>query len=284
MDALPVYYCPEMAVDSGSESPSGTKPALAVASWQKLGIPLEIIAPQPATIEQLTLAHDEAFVRDILARRRPNGFGNRLARVAESLPLTNGAMIDAARHAWYGGNVAIAPVSGFHHAEYAVAKGFCTFNGLVVAAVVLLQEGADRIGILDADHHEGDGTEQILGQLGFHDRVHHISVGERWFEPEHAVDFFKRLPKILDTFAGCDVVLYQAGADPHIHDPLGGWLHDIDLRERDARVFTRLHELGVPVAWNLAGGYQRDRKGRIMRVLALHDQTLEECARVFLSG
>jgi hypothetical protein len=33
--------------------------------------------------------------------------------------------------------------------------------------------------------------------------------------------------------ADCDVLLYQAGADPHINDPLGGWLTTAQLRERD---------------------------------------------------
>jgi acetoin utilization deacetylase AcuC-like enzyme len=33
--------------------------------------------------------------------------------------------------------------------------------------------------------------------------------------------------------ADCEVLLYQAGADPHINDPLGGWLTTAQLRERD---------------------------------------------------
>ena len=164
------------------------------------------------------------------------------------------------------------------------AKGFCTFNGLAVTAAVLLSEGARRIGILDCDHHHGDGTEEILDRLDLHEQVHHISVGERWSEPAHAPEFFARLPKLLDGFGGCDVVLYQAGADPHVDDPFGGWLTDVDLRERDDVVFRTLHRLGVPVAWNLAGGYQRDASGGIRPVLDIHDETLRACAAVFLSG
>ena len=283
MDALPVFYHPTLSVSSGSRSsPSAEKPAAVVASWQQLGIPLQLIPPMPATIAQLCLAHDEAFVRGILSRKRENGFGNRLARVARALPLTTGAMLSAARHARQHGGAAVAPVSGFHHAEYAVAKGFCTFNGLAVTAAVLLQEGAARIGILDCDHHHGDGTEDILDRLELHDQVHHISVGERWFKPAHAPDFFARLPKLLEGFRGCDVVLYQAGADPHIDDPLGGWLTDVDLKERDETVFHTLYHLGVPVAWNLAGGYQRDEDGGIRPVLAIHDQTLRACAATHL--
>jgi acetoin utilization deacetylase AcuC-like enzyme len=282
MDALPIFYCPAMAVPSGSASPNAEKPAAVVASWRRLGIPLTIIPPQPVTIAQLAMAHEEGFVRDILARRVPNGFGNRHRRVTASLPLTSGAMLSAARRAWRQGGAAVAPVSGFHHAGYGHAAGYCTFNGLMVAATVLLSEGARRVGIFDGDHHEGDGTEEIIDRLGLQERVHHITVGQRWFRPEHAVDFFARLPRLLEGFTDCDVVLYQAGADAHIDDPLGGWLTDADLRERDAVVFERLAAMAVPVAWNLAGGYQRDPDGGISRVLAIHDQTLRQCARVYL--
>jgi len=81
----------------------------------------------------------------------------------------------------------------------------------------------------------------------------------------------------------CDVVLYQAGADPHVDDPLGGWLTTEQLRRRDARVFQTFARLGVPVAWNLAGGYQREPDGSIPKVLEIHDNTAIECLRALHS-
>jgi acetoin utilization deacetylase AcuC-like enzyme len=80
----------------------------------------------------------------------------------------------------------------------------------------------------------------------------------------------------------CDIVLYQAGADPHISDPYGGWLTTNELRERDAIVFDILAKHKVPVAWNLAGGYQVEEDGSIPKVLEIHDNTMRECQRVFL--
>jgi acetoin utilization deacetylase AcuC-like enzyme len=68
-------------------------------------------------------------------------------------------------------------------------------------------------------------------------------------------------------------VLYQAGADAHIDDPLGGLLSNRDLSRRDRRVFKVLASNQIPVAWNLAGGYQRDRSGSIEPVLAIHRNT-----------
>jgi len=75
---------------------------------------------------------------------------------------------------------------------------------------------------------------------------------------------------------GCDVVLYQAGTDPHADDPLGGVLTTEQLALRDRTVFERYLELGVPVVTNLAGGYQRP----VQRVVALHVATLRRYAAV----
>jgi acetoin utilization deacetylase AcuC-like enzyme len=59
--------------------------------------------------------------------------------------------------------VACAPVSGFHHAGYYTARGFCTFNGLMAAAVQLRKDSrVHRVMILDLDQHYGDGTDDIL--------------------------------------------------------------------------------------------------------------------------
>jgi acetoin utilization deacetylase AcuC-like enzyme len=112
--------------------------------------------------------------------------------------------------------------------------------------------------------------------------VHHVTVGALYGTPEDAPRFFKALPELLRGFGDCEVVLYQAGADPHVDDPLGGWLTTAQLREGDVQVFEGLHAQRVPVAWNLAGGYQKEKDGSIPKVLELHDQTLRACAEVFL--
>ena len=59
-------------------------------------------------------------------------------------------------------------------------------------------------------------------------------------------------------------------------DPLGGWLTTAQLRERDAIVFATLRELDIPVAWNLAGGYQVEADGSIPKVLEIHTNTARE--------
>lgn len=68
-----------------------------------------------------------------------------------------------------------------------------------------------------------------------------------------------------------DVFFYQAGADPHIDDPLGGSLTTHEMKMRDELVFRTAWELGKPVVWNLAGGYQQP----LEKVLELHQTTYE---------
>ena len=60
--------------------------------------------------------------------------------------------------------------------------------------------------------------------------------------------------------------------------PLGGWPTTRQLHERDRLVFETAAELGIPVAWNLAGGYQTP----LRKVLKIHDNTMKACARVHL--
>ncbi|MEI6269080.1 MAG: hypothetical protein WCP01_09395, partial [Methylococcaceae bacterium] len=75
--------------------------------------------------------------------------------------------------------------------------------------------------------------------------------------------------------------LYQAGADPHIDDPLGGWMTTLQLYQRDMIVFKTAREMNLPVAWNLAGGYQRDENGELLPVLQIHDNTMKACLSTY---
>ena len=253
---IPVFYADQMVADIESFSPSAAKPRAVIESWQSLGVPLNRIGPEPVTVDQFALAHDRAFVEAVLAIREPNGFGTRSPAVAATLPYTSGAMLGAAREALHNGAVAVAPCSGFHHAGYDHAGGFCTFNGLMVTAFVLKQEGLVRnVGVLDFDQHWGDGTEDIIRRQSV-DWISHYSAGARWDSPDDAEEFLGMIPEIVEGMRTCELILYQAGADPHIDDPLGGWLTTEQLRERDRRVFVACQSFGIPVAWNLAGGYQ----------------------------
>lgn len=274
---IPVFYTPAQVAVTSSMSPSAEKPAKVVASWQAQRLPIRVLAPQPATVDDFARAHSRQFVEDVLACRRDNGFGNRSVRVAASLPWTTGTLLSAARHALAHGGVAAAPCSGFHHAGWDLPSGFCTFNGLIVAAMKLrAADGVAKVGILDCDQHYGDGTEELIRRHRASRWIRHATAGRHY--PRNAPQFLALLPRLVRAFAGCDVLLYQAGADPHVDDPLGGFLDDGQLARRDAIVFAEARRLGLPVAWNLAGGYQEP----LRRVLDVHDRTMVECVRAYL--
>lgn len=280
--AITVFFSPLMQAEAASYSPSAGKPAQVVESWQKLGIEMEVCAPAPVTRAQLLLAHSAEFVDGVLEGRLSNGFGNRSPEVAASLPFTCGSMLAAAELALVNRRGAVAPCSGFHHAGYDFGGGFCTFNGLMVTALSLLESRkVKRVAILDLDMHYGNGTQDIIDTLNVDHEVKHWS---RSFSPSRAEQFLEDLPGLVQRLCeGCDVLLYQAGADSHCNDPLGGYLTTDQMRRRDELVFEAARALGIPIAWNLAGGYQRDAQGGIKPVLDLHDNTMRAFARITMT-
>ena len=141
----------------------------------------------------------------------------------------------------------------------------------MVTALVLKAEGkVKRIGILDCDQHYGDGTAEIMDELAI-GWIRHITQGHGY--SSDAIQFIRELPDIVRSFAGCDLLIYQAGADPHINDPLGGFLTTNELAVRDRIVFSVAKSIGIPVVWNLAGGYQEP----LARVLEIHRNTMLAC-------
>ena len=266
---MKIVYSEAMVAPVQGFSPSAAKPAAVVAVWRRLWPELQSCAPVPATRDDLCRAHCPSYVDGVLALRRDNGFGTRSAAVNASLPYTSGALLTASRWALAEGGAVAAPVSGFHHAHWDSGQGFCTFNGLMVTAYALQAERPGlRIGILDYDYHYGDGTVDILERLGSVDIVH-VTAGAHWRDPQQAARFLENIPQDLAAMANCDIVLYQAGADPHVEDPLGGFLTTAQLATRDWRVFAGLSKLRIPVAWDLAGGYQTP----LSKVLTIHENT-----------
>lgn len=280
---IPVFYRPEMsAPPTDSFAPGAHKPKLVVDDWlQDVTLPITLRSFEPVTRDQLCLAHDPAYVEGVLACEIPNGFSNTDPNVAAALPYTNGAMLAAAEEAITNRGVACAPVSGFHHAHFAAPRGYCTFNGLMITALALQQSGrAQDVGILDLDQHYGDGTDDIIKRTQAA-RIVHYTAGDTYREAGEAEAFLRELPAIVRRFEHCAVLLYQAGADPHVRDPLGGWMSTEQLAQRDRIVFEEAKAMGVPIAWDLAGGYQRDKAGTIAPVLAIHRNTMRECVRVY---
>ncbi len=179
---------------------------------------------------------------------------------------------------------------GFHHALYSSGMGFCTFNGLALVA----QENPDKqVAVLDCDEHGGNGTEdfterlpnlkqvtihgQPLGCLGSEKSICvHVEDVTEDFTPYY--NGLRLAFEKIDEWKP-DLVIYQAGADPHVDDPFGTvGLTTEQMRERDRIVFDELRARNIPTMFVLAGGYQEPIKELLM---PLHVNTFEEAALAY---
>ncbi len=244
--------------------------------WQA-GFPEATWLPvEPVEAPLMCRAHDPAYVEGLLSGRIPNGLG---ASDTDWLRWKIGALVTAARRAHQNRSCVGALVGGYHHASYSSAWGFCTLNGLAIAAIDRLDAGAARVGILDIDYHPADGTQDIIRRLGLGSRVPLYSFGDQEIERANIERWLALLPRIVEGFAkdGCELLLYYSAADPHVDDPLGGSMTTEQLARRDAIVFRTCRRLGLPVAWCLGGGYQEP----LENTLVIHDNTLRAAIEAY---
>ncbi len=146
--------CDDRFRDSGYASDNAALPGRMEAALSGLlPGPWDCVAPQPATIEQLLLAHESGYVH------RVTEDGPRFAMAS----LAAGGAILAGRLA-HGGEPAFACVRPpGHHASRVGAWGHCTFSNLALALLVLRAEGRiESAFVLDIDAHTGDGTRDVL--------------------------------------------------------------------------------------------------------------------------
>ena len=108
--------------------------------------------------------------------------------------------------------------------------------------------------------------------------VRHRSFGEWFDQPSDATDYLTLLKTMWasDWFDNTDLILYQAGVDCHVDDPLGGVLTTEEMRLRDRMMFEGAKKRGIPLVFNLAGGYQTP----VSKVVSLHVNTMEECLTI----
>jgi len=304
---ITAYHHPGFAVPLGEHVMPMRKFAL-VADAVHAEALARVQAPAPIAEGDLLRAHTPEYVRAVrtgepraLAESQKFPWSPALH---SSVLLTNGGVVAAARAALADG-VAAAVASGFHHAHADHGEGFCTFNGLVVAADVLHAEGAvARVAVLDCDLHYGNGTASLCGgrphlyNCSIYGNDYHqnqpfrdVSVVRHEDGPNHrsyALPNGSGRPALLEAlergatdllaWGRPDLVLYQAGADPYREDPYSPLdLDHEDLRQRDRWVFEWAKRHGFPIAWVLAGGYTAD----VSKVVAVHVGTFEVARLVF---
>ena len=278
--SLPLFHHPDYvaALPTGHSFPMA-KYAQLLPALAELGQAVAVHSPGPMPRVWLEAVHDPDYIAAVLAAQvdpacqRRIGFPVTPAVARRTVAVAGGtwaAALHALRHG-YAANGA----GGSHHALPGGGAGYCVTNDLAIAAHRLVSEGAARrILIVDLDVHQGDGTAVIFA--GRHDVLTFSMHAARNFPVRKARSFrdvelpdgmgddaylallATELPLLLDG-EWPDLVLFQAGVDPHGDDRLGRLaLTDAGLATRDALVVAACRSRGIAIAATLGGGYAGD--------------------------
>ena len=252
--------------------------------------------PEPLTEADVMAVHAPAYVRAVRdgeprALAESQGF-TWDPGLWPMVLASNGGAVGAARAALTDG-VAGSLSSGLHHARRDRGNGYCTFNGLVLAARAALGAGAGSVLILDLDAHCGGGTASLIAD---EPRIRQVDVSVDPFdayEPgaqssltlvRDASRYLAAISEQLERFErralAPGLCIYNAGMDPCESSSVGA-LRGITpaiLAERERHVFDWCRARSIPVAFVLAGGYigaRLDEAG----LVALHRLTIAAAAR-----
>lgn len=176
---------------------------------------------------------------------------------------------------------------GTHHAFPSYGSGFCIFNDLAIATRVLQELNLVRkVLIVDLDVHQGDGTAFIFQNdpsvftFSMHCEINFpgtkqqsdldVPLPEGMEDDEYLQTLAQYLPDLLSNIQP-DLVLYDAGVDPHIGDRLGKLaLTNTGLFRRDMQVLSTCVAAGYPVACVIGGGYAEDMESLVYRHSLVH--------------
>lgn len=211
-------------------------------------------------------------------------------KVRDSILYNNAGLLEAVENVLetetYGHRLSIGSSvsNGFHHAMPKKGEAFCTFNGLALVASELTDK---KIFVLDADTHQGNGTKEFTKTLK---NLYNFSIFSIWFDDKNTVE--RNWDRQVFDWEGVEaglceafttisevnpsVIIYQAGMDAWENDCLGcGYLTEAELLERDRMVFEFAKEIGIPIVFVLAGGYNDEE------TIRLHVNTYEIANEVF---
>jgi acetoin utilization deacetylase AcuC-like enzyme len=297
LDAMKVFYSDQF-VSAGYAFDTTRK-----ANWIADSIAdspitgLELAKPPPLHPDLVLKSHDLEYVRAV-----ETGAPRHLAEsqgflwdagLWPAVLASNGGAVAAALHALEHG-VAGSLSSGLHHARRERGAGYCTFNGLILAAREALSAGARSILILDLDAHCGGGSASMIAD---DEGIWQVDVAVNRFDSYErcghaglalvgdAADYLPTIARCLEAIARgerqFDLCLYNAGMDPYEGCAIGGLCgitrDALAKRERMVFEWCRTHDL--PIAFVLAGGYVGSRLSKA-ELVDLHRLTLSSAVRV----
>ena len=255
----------------------------------------DLRVPEAATDAEILRAHEASYLQrarsGTLTRQEVRRIGFPWSeRMIHRSRRASGGTIGACLAALEDG-LAANLAGGTHHAFRDRGEGFCVFNDSAIAARTMQAAGhVERVVVVDADVHQGNGTASILQD---DPSIFTFSIhGERNFPfhkeqsdldvplPDGADDaayleaLADGLERSLDA-ADAGLAIFLAGADPLVEDRLGRLCVTKEgLAERDRMVLQACRERGLPVAVTMAGGYAR----RVEDTVDVHFATVSRAA------
>lgn len=256
-----------------------------------IATPQQFHTPEPPPKNWIEFVHTPEYVQayydgtlDPKAQRRI-GLPWSPALVNRTCTALGGTILTAQLALKHG--LACNTAGGTHHAFPSYGSGFCIFNDLAIAARVLQHlKLVKKILILDLDVHQGDGTAFIFQNdssvftFSMHCEVNFpgtkqisdldVPLPIGMDDDAYLQTLANYLPDLLSQ-VDPDLILYDAGVDPHASDRLGKLaLTDTGIYRREMQVLTTCVSAGYPVASVIGGGYADDLKALTYRHSLLH--------------
>lgn len=128
---------------------------------------LDWYGAEPASDEALRLFHESGYLDKMAATPPEESYRDTGTTVFGPgswpiLKVAAGLAVAAAEHVWQGKSkiaYGMARPPG-HHAQPAMADGYCFLNNIGIAIEVLRQQGLKRAAVIDWDVHHGNGTQE----------------------------------------------------------------------------------------------------------------------------
>ncbi|MGI5818668.1 MAG: histone deacetylase [Armatimonadota bacterium] len=205
-----------------------------------------------ASAEEIGRLHDPSYVQEVRMLSETGGGDIDLdtratAETWDAARAAVGVCIDAARAVYerdIDNAICLVRPPG-HHARVDTGMGFCFFNNVALATEALIEDGRERIAIIDFDGHHGNGTQEMFYHRGdvlyvsLHQAplfpgtgtVDEVGVDEgagltvNLPFPPHAQDthYLRAFDELILPLLGAyepEMILVSAGFDAHFRDTL----------------------------------------------------------------
>lgn len=264
---------------------------------------LDHVEGRHATVDELALVHDRAYIESVRAICASGGGRLDVDTVAsegswDAATAAAGCVLDAVDMAFDGRATrsfsAVRPPG--HHAVRDRSMGFCIFGSVALgAAYARATRGADRVLVVDWDVHHGNGTQALVQDdpgirfLSMHQWPFYPGTGAAddrgplgtvrnvpmaaGLDPVQYVESFERSFDEISRDFKADLVMISAGFDCLAGDAIGGFTLEMEHIDRLTRLVTVYADdaCGGRVVSALEGGYT---PARLAEAVIVHARAL----------